>query len=287
MFCTCSISLVLPRPGPFKLIEAHPDTGVTTRCSLWSMVKHVGANNQSLINPPYVHWEKASKTNQTEFHPLRDVWYWYITEGLYFLPSLKYYCDKSQREKDVYDCGIVIERCSKQYFGTYKFIVTEFDYGSEMEQILKLRPPANPVSRCYMPQAENITAKLITGDNGIHMINVSWEYAPKPRDLSFCHTSRQWQIRGFNGTTPHPFQDGKEPSIFRAVEFLNTSKKRDTFYVFQLNEAQRNNYFQFQVQNRKRNVDSTGFVIEKYTSRVFTFKKQSKPVIVSMHRHEV
>ena len=124
---------------------------------------------------------------------------------------------------------------------------------------------------CYMPRAENIAAELIIGDNGMYSINVSWEYTERPRNQRNCDYSRQWQIRGFNSTSPHPFEDGKEPSLFRDSEFLNTTHKRETFFVFQINETQRNNYFQFQVRNGR-----LGFITRKYTSSIFTFKEQGK-----------
>ena len=88
------------------------------------------------------------------------------------------------------------------------------------------------MSLCYMPQAENITAEFIAGANGVgpHSINVSWEYAAKPRGVQYCDFSRQWQIRSFNSTNSDQLEDGKEPSVFRDFEFLNMIAIRDTFF---------------------------------------------------------
>ena len=268
--------LAYSEPTHFKAIEVDAVTGKVTRCNLWCMVKYISDNNQSLINRPYVHWEKASEKNATEFHPLRDVWYWYAEEGLSFLNSVRHYCDESQQGQDVYECGITIQRCSAKYAGQYRCGVYDFDSGSQVERNVSVKLKRDPNSRCYMPQAENITAEFITSNNGAHSIHVSWEYAERPRNQAYCNFSRQWQIRGFNGTTPHPFEDGKEPSLFRNVEFLNTTSRRDTFYVFQIKETKRNNYFQFQIQNRQRVGDTYDFIIRKYNSSVFTFKQQSK-----------
>ena len=259
----------------FKAVEA-TRTGDITKCNLWSRVKYVGDNNQSLelVNPPYVHWEKANKRNSSDFHPLRDVFYWYSEEGLSFIHSVRHYCEFIQ-EDNVYDCGITVQRCSSKYLGTYKYGIYDFDSGSQIEQTVFLKVERGDSSyNCYMPRAENITAEFIIGDKGMHLINISWEYTERPRGQRYCDYSRQWQIRGFNSTSPHPFEDGKEPSLFRNVEFLNTTHRRETFFTFQINETQRNNYFQFQLRNRR--IESKGFITRKYNSSIFTFKEQGK-----------
>lgn len=261
-------------PKDFKAVEITTD-GDITKCNLWSRVKYVGANNQSLelINLPYVHWEKANRKNSSDFHPLGHISYWYLKEGLSFIHSMRRYCEL--KEDNVYDCGITVQRCSSKYLGTYRYGVYDFDSGSHVEQIASLKAENSDSSKnCYMPHAENITVEFIVGNNGAHLINVTWEFADKPKGTSYCSYSRQWQIRGFNSTSPHPFEDGKEPSLFRDVEFLNTTSKRDTFFVFQINETQRNNYFQFQVRNRR--IEDKGFIMRKYNSSIFTFKEQGK-----------
>ena len=238
-------------------------------------MKYIGENNESLVNLPYVHWEKANKKNSSDFHPLRDVLYWYFEEGLSFMHSVRHYCEKSQKH-NVYDCGITIRRCSSKYTGTYKYGVYDFDSGSQVERNVSLKLVKDDQSLCYMPHAENITAEFIVGDNGRHSINVSWEYTDKPRGVAYCDFSRQWQIRSFNSTSPDQFEDGKEPSLFRDFEFLNTTRRRDTFFVFQISESLRNNYFQFQVRNRRLKGDTKTLITRKYNSSIFTFKEQGK-----------
>ena len=99
----------------------------------------------------------------------------------------------------------------------------DHDSGSQVEQIVfQKEERRDSFLHCYMPRAENIAAEFIIGDNGMHSINVSWEYTERLRNQRYCDYSRQWQIRGFNSTSPHPFEDGKEPSLFRDSEFLNT-----------------------------------------------------------------
>ena len=144
------------------------------------------------------------------------------------------------------------------------------------EQRKTKRNERDDLSLCYMPQAENITAEFIAGDNGVHSINVSWEFAAKPRGVQYCDFSRQWQIRSFNSTHPDQLGDGIEPSVFRDFEFLNTTSKRDTFFVFRINDSLRNNYFQFQIRNRKRDGNTGNLIARRYNSSVFTFKEQGK-----------
>lgn len=266
---------MIPKPNDFKVVEA-TSTGVITRCILWSKVKYVSDNNQSLVNLPYVHWEKANKKTESEFHPLRDVLYWFNKEGLDFIHNMRYYCGRSQEGHNVYDCGIIIRPCSSDYIGTYRYSVHDFDSGSQVEQTVKVELDRDPLTVCYMPEAENITAEFIA-DNGInraHLINVSWEFADRPKGVPYCDFSRQWQIRGFNSTSPDQFADGQEPSLFRDYEFLNTTTKRDTFFLFRINESLRNNYFQFQIQNRRRKGDTGVFIARNYSSSIFTFKHQ-------------
>ena len=273
---------MIPQPENFKTIEVTAD-GEITSCSLWSRVKHIGDNNQTnsgqLVNLPYVHWEKATKKSR-EFHPLREIFYWYREEGLSFLHSVRHYCERSQEDDTIYDCGITIQRCSAKYAGTYRYSVYDFDSGSQVEQSVPLKARLDELSHCYMPEAENITAEFIASDNGLgpHSINVSWEYAAKPRgpSVQYCDFSRQWQIRSFNSTHPDQLEDGKEPSVFRDFEFLNTTTKRDTFFVFRINDSLRNNYFQFQIRNRKRDGNTGNLIARKYNSSVFTFKEQGK-----------
>ena len=267
---------VISEPNDFKALEI-TSTGVITKCILWSRVEYVSDNNQSLVNLPYVHWEKANKKNESEFHPLRDVYYWYHKERLNFIHAdMRPYCRRLQEGHNVYDCGIKIQRCSSDYIGTYRYGVYDFDSASHVEQTVKLEQGKDDLTVCYMPEAENITAEFIAGDgiNGAHLINVSWEFADRPKGIRYCDFSRQWQIRGFNSTSPDQFEDGKEPSLFRDYEFLNTTTKRDTFFLFRIDESLRNNYFQFQIQNRRRKDDTHVFVARKYSSSIFTFKQQ-------------
>lgn len=266
---------MISEPKDFKALEA-TSTGVITKCNLWSRVKYVSDNNQSLVNPPYVHWEKANKKNATKFRPLRDVQYWYSEEGLSFMHNVRHYCARLQ-DQNVYNCGITIQRCSLKYIGTYRYGVYDFDSGSKVERTIQLRLDiSDQDSQCYMPEAENITAEFIPGDriSGAHLINVSWEFADRPKGVRYCDFSRQWQIRGFNSTSPDQFEDGKEPSLFRDYEFLNTTTKRDTFFVFQIDESLRNNYFQFQIRNRRLKGDTGVLIARKYNSSIFTFKEQ-------------
>ncbi len=265
---------VISEPQEFQGLET-TSTGVVTKCNLWSRVRYVSDNNQSLVHLPYVHWEKASKKNSSEFHPLRDVHYWYYKEGLSFMHSVRYDCARLQEDSNVYDCGVTIQRCSLNYVGTYRYGVYDFDSGSQMEQTIPLKPLKDHLSSCYMPHAENISVEFIAGvPGGAHMINVSWEYANKPRGDSYCHFSRQWQIRSFNSSSPEQFEDGKEPSLFRDFEFFNTTTKRDTFYVFRINDSLRNNYFQFQIRNRRLKFDTGVLIARKYNSSIFTFREQ-------------
>ena len=278
---------MISEPNDFKALEATSTPGVITKCNIWSKVKHSSDNNQSLVNLPYVHWEKANNKNKSEFHPLRDVYYWYHKEGLNFIHSVRHYCERSQEDHNVYDCGITIQRCSLDYIGTYRYSVHDFNSGSQVEQTVKLEPDTPDVQTvCYMPQAENITAEFIAD---AHMINVSWEFADRPKGVRYCDFSRQWQIRGFNSTSPDQFEDGKEPSLFRDYEFLNTTTKRDTFFVFRIDESLRNNYFQFQVQNRRRKDDTHVFIARKYSSSIFTFKQQGNHdnIVVTYGMHVI
>ena len=245
-------------------------------------MKYIGGNNQSLVNLPFVHWEKATKKNSSEYHPLRKVHYWYFEERLSFMHDVRQYCERSQEGHNIYECGITIQRCSSKYAGTYRYGVYDFDSGTRVERNVLLKLKKDDSSLCYMPQAENLTAEFIAGDNGAHSIRVSWEFSEKPRGIAYCASSRQWQIRSFNSTSPDQFEDGLEPSLFRDVEFLNTTSRRDTFFVFQINETLRNNYFQFQVRNRKLDGNTGTLIARKYNSSIFTFKEQGNTCVYSI-----
>ena len=273
-------SSVYPPPKNFKSYEFNSLTGDVTTCRLWCKVKHVSDSNQTevsqLVNRPYVHWEKQDKRKKNgayEFHPLSNVLYWYTEERLTFTQSLRYYCN--HEGSNVYDCGTAIEYCANKYLGKYRCSVYDFDSGFQVQQNVDLiQSDAN--NTCYMPRAENITANLITDENGTHHINVSWEFAERPKDLKYCATSRQWQIRSFNSSTPYSFEDGQEPlnTNFRTVKFQNTTGKRETFFVFKIEKLQRNHYYQFQVQNKKRKGTTEVYEARNYTSQVYTFEDQ-------------
>ena len=267
------------------------ENGAIRTCYLYCKVKHFSENNATnevtaLINEPFVQWEKMTnkKPSTNVFHPLRDVLFWYREEGLSFIQSLRYYCSNSGQQRNVYDCGITIEPCSSSYLGDYKCSVFDFDSGSQVEQSVKLdhssRTGDQNNKTCYMPQAENITAELILDGNGVQLINVSWEYQEKPRGFKkYCDSSRQWQVRSFNSSTPYSFEDGKEPvqSEFTLIPFRNTTRKRETHITFQINDTEKNNnYFQFQIQNKRRKGNTEVYVRSKYNSSIFTFKHQGE-----------
>ena len=254
-------------------------------CHLYCKVKHVHDNNENetvpLTNDPWVVWQRKTKDN--DYHTLKDVLYWHDEEGLYFMQSLRYYCSNETRERDIFNCGISIDRCSPKYFGDYMCEVYDFDYGSQVQQSIRLKRSQDSNStECYMPRAENITVDLVTlNTNGLQGINLTWSYADKPRGVRYCNNSRQWQVRSFNSTTHFSFEDGKEPAEtkFKQVQFQNTTHKRDTFFVFEVSSTLlRNNYFQFQILNLRLKLDNEQLVpvIQKFNSSVYTFKNQSK-----------
>ena len=254
-------------------------------CHLYCKVKHVHDNNENvsvpLINEPYVVWKR--KTKENVYHRLQDVLYWHNEEGLYFMQSLRYYCSNETWERDIFNCGISIERCSTRYFGDYLCEVYDFDYGSQVQQSVGLKRSRDSNStECYMPRAENITVDLVTGDrNGLQGINLTWSFAEKPRGVRYCNNSRQWQVRSFNSTTHYSFEDGKEPAEtkFKQVEFQNTTHKRDTYFFFEVDSTLlSNNYFQFQILNLRYKLVNEQLepVVQKFNSSIYTFKNQSK-----------
>ena len=269
-------------PGDFKQIETVEGTEIIKTCHLYCKVKHYSDNNGTsensvLLNDPYVQWEKLDSDER--FHPVNNVLFWYEREGLSFIHSLRYYCsNRNEVSRNVYDCGMTIELCTPSYIGLYRCSVSDFDSNFKVEQEFKLHLPRTPGKACYMPKAENITARFIPGANGVHQINVTWEYDEKPRGTKYCDTSRQWQIRWFNSSTHYSFEDGTGPvrSRFMQVPFQNTIHKRDTYFTFQISESERNNYFQFQIQNKRRQGTTDVYVASKYNSSVYTFKRQSK-----------
>ena len=215
------------------------------------------------------------------YHPLRDVMFWYYgEEQLSFMPhEVPSYCSTENQEPNVYDCGMTISRCSIKYSGDYRCSVYDFVSSSEVEQDVQLNIIDDANKTCYMPIAENITAELIRGENGLHEINVTWEYAEKPKGLKYCEMSRQWQIKVFNSSRSYYFIDGREPtaSQFTSVPFQDTLHRRDTYFVFQINDTElSNNYFQFQIQNRRRKGTTDVYLFVRYNSSVFTFKEQSE-----------
>ena len=276
-------------PQDFKQIEAD-NSGNITNCYLYCKVRHYSDNNGAsensvLINEPYVHWEKITKQSPRRYHPLKDVLFWYEQERISFIHRLRHYCsNRKEVDPNVYDCGITIEPCTSSYLGDYRCSVFDFDSGSKVDQSFKLDVDSGDSGNktCYMPKAENITAQLIEGENGVHLINVTWDYTEKQSGYKkYCKTSRQWQIRSFNSSTSYSFEDGREPvqSQFTQVPFQNTTHKRDTYFIFQIGNAERNNYFQFQIQNKRRKGDTATYETSKYSSSVYTFKRQSKYIV--------
>lgn len=219
-----------------------------------------------------------------EYRPLRDIQFWFNSEGLYFWAGFRHFCSNvGQREPNIYDCGITIKPCSFSYSGTYKCSVHDFASSSSLEQTVQLKGLSDSNTSCYMPRAENVSAELLRGENGPHQINVTWEYAEKPKGVKYCNMSRQWQIRAFNSSTPYTFEDGIGPTIseFTSVPFQNTTHKRDTYFLFQVNDSLLNNYFQFQIQNKRRTTPTT-YLINKYNSSIFTFKEQCKLLAIGI-----
>ena len=261
-------------------------------CRLYCKVKHISESNGTdsatpPLNDPYVTWKRKSKNSNNIYHPLRDILYWLFQEDLFFMGSLRYRCNSETEERNIFDCGINITHCNTKYFGDYMCDVEDFDNGERVEQPVQLKNKSGDISNneCHMPKADNITAELVplaSGMNGMSGINVSWDYTEKPRGYIYCPTSRQWQVRSFNSTTHISFEDGKEPAEdkFKSVEFQNTTHKRDTYFVFEVNNTLLNeNYFQFQIINSRQKQRATaGYerVIQKFNSSVYTFKNQCK-----------
>ena len=260
-------------------------------CRLYCKVKHISKSNGTdsatpPINDPHVTWERMKKnSNKTEYYPLQDILYWLYHEELFFMGSLRYRCSSETEERNIFDCGINITYCSPKYFGDYMCNVEDLDNGERVDQYVQLKKKIDDKTKCHMPQADNITVELVplaSGMNGMSGINVSWDYVEKPRGSFYCPTSRQWQVRSFNSTTHISFEDGKEPAEnkFKSVEFLNTTHKRDTYFVFEVNNTLLNeNYFQFQIINSRQKQLATAIyerVVQKFNSSVYTFKNQRK-----------